>query len=54
MARAESVPRNRVAVTAFVVCTGGGLALTVWLREPWTGIIGFLIGLYFLLSLIHI
>jgi regulator of protease activity HflC (stomatin/prohibitin superfamily) len=51
MARAESVPRNRVAVTAFVVCTGGGLALTVWLREPWTGIIGFLIGLYFLFAM---
>jgi regulator of protease activity HflC (stomatin/prohibitin superfamily) len=51
MARGDVVPRNRVAITAFVVCLGGGLALTIWLKNPWPAIVGFLIGLYLLFAL---
>jgi len=51
MARVDVVPRNRVAITAFVVCLGGGLALTVWLKNPWPAIVGLLVGLYCLFAL---
>jgi len=51
MAKIESVPRNRVAVTAFVVFFGAGVAMTLWLRNPWPAVVGTVIGLYFLFSI---
>ncbi len=51
MAKIESVPRNRVAVTAFVVCFGAGVALTLGLRNPWPAVAGTLIGVYFLFAI---
>jgi regulator of protease activity HflC (stomatin/prohibitin superfamily) len=51
MAKVESVPRNRVAVTSFVLCVGGGVALTLWLRNPWPAVAGILIGFYFLFAI---
>lgn len=51
MAKVESVPRNRVAVTSFVLCVGGGVALTLWLRNPWPAMAGILIGFYFLFAI---
>ena len=51
MARIDVVPRNRVAITAFVICVCAGVALTVWLKNPWPAIAGLLIGLYCLFAL---
>jgi regulator of protease activity HflC (stomatin/prohibitin superfamily) len=51
MARIDVVPRNRVAITAFVVCLGTGVVLTLWLKNPWPAIAGLLIGLYCLFAL---
>ncbi len=51
MARIDVVPRNRVAITTFVVCVCAGLAVTVWLKNPWPAIAGLLIGLYCLFAL---
>jgi len=51
MAKIESVPRNRVAVTTFVLCIAAGVALTLWLRNPWPAIAGTMIGLYLLFAI---
>jgi regulator of protease activity HflC (stomatin/prohibitin superfamily) len=47
----QSVPRNRVAVTAFVVCVGAGAIATLRLNQPWPAIAGALIGLYLLFAI---
>jgi len=51
MARIDVMPRNRVAITTFVICLGAGVALTVLLKNPWPAIAGLLIGLYCLFAL---
>jgi regulator of protease activity HflC (stomatin/prohibitin superfamily) len=49
--RIESFPLNRVAVTAFVVCVGAGMAASALLKNG-APLIGFgLIGVYFLFAI---
>jgi regulator of protease activity HflC (stomatin/prohibitin superfamily) len=47
----EFVPRNRVAVTAFVLCAGAGLIATALINRPAPAIAGALVGLYFLFAI---
>jgi regulator of protease activity HflC (stomatin/prohibitin superfamily) len=51
MPRIQPIPRNRVAVTAFVVCAGAGAAVTAGIRNPAPVIAGVLLGLYFLFAI---
>jgi regulator of protease activity HflC (stomatin/prohibitin superfamily) len=50
-AKMEFVPLNRVAVTAFVVCTAAGFAVAALLKNGVPLIIGFLIGFYLLFAI---
>lgn len=47
----QAAPRNRVAVTAFVVCIGAGLLARAALRHDWPLYTGGLIGLYLLFAI---
>jgi regulator of protease activity HflC (stomatin/prohibitin superfamily) len=51
MAKTQVVPRNRVAVTAFVVCLGAGAAASAATHLPWPVITGLLVGLYLLFAI---
>ena len=51
MAKTQIAPRNRVAVTAFVVCTGAGGAASALSNHVVPVIAGLLIGLYFLFAI---
>jgi regulator of protease activity HflC (stomatin/prohibitin superfamily) len=50
-AKMEFVPLNRVAVTAFVVCTAAGFAVAALLKNGVPLIAGFLIGFYLLFAI---
>jgi regulator of protease activity HflC (stomatin/prohibitin superfamily) len=49
--KVEVAPLNRVAVTAFVLCTGAGLALTALTKSDVPVIVGALIGVYLLFAI---
>jgi regulator of protease activity HflC (stomatin/prohibitin superfamily) len=51
MAKVQVAPRNRVAVTAFVVCMGAGAAASALSNHVAPVIAGVLIGLYFLFAI---
>jgi regulator of protease activity HflC (stomatin/prohibitin superfamily) len=51
MGKSDGVPRNRVAITAFVVCTAVGGVVGVLIRHPAAAIAGALVGLYFLFAI---
>jgi regulator of protease activity HflC (stomatin/prohibitin superfamily) len=51
MAKTQVVPRNRVAVTAFVVCVGAGAAASAAFHNPAPVIAGLLVGLYLLFAI---
>ncbi len=51
MAKVQVAPRNRVAVTAFVVCMGAGAAASALSSHVAPVIVGVLIGLYFLFAI---
>jgi regulator of protease activity HflC (stomatin/prohibitin superfamily) len=51
MARKETVPMNRVAVTAFVICLGAGAILSAVIHNQAPIIVGALIGVYLLFSI---
>jgi regulator of protease activity HflC (stomatin/prohibitin superfamily) len=51
MAKRETVPMNRVAVTCFIACIAAGAILTVTLNHNAPIIIGALIGLYLLFAI---
>jgi regulator of protease activity HflC (stomatin/prohibitin superfamily) len=51
LARMESVPMNRIAVTAFVLCVGAGFFAGAMLRHPAPLIAGVLIGTYLLFAI---
>jgi regulator of protease activity HflC (stomatin/prohibitin superfamily) len=51
MAIGDKLPTNRVAVTAFIVCTVAGAAAAALLRNPLPVIAGVLVGLYFLFAI---
>jgi regulator of protease activity HflC (stomatin/prohibitin superfamily) len=47
----QAAPRNRVPVTAFVLCIGAGLLARAATRQDWPLIAGALIGLYLLFAI---
>jgi len=49
--KVEMVPLNSVAVTAFVLCTAAGLALTGLMKSDVPVIVGALIGVYLLFAI---
>ena len=51
MAKTQIVPRNRVAVTAFVVCAGAGAVASAASNHAAPVIAGVIIGLYFLFAI---
>jgi regulator of protease activity HflC (stomatin/prohibitin superfamily) len=51
MAKIEVVPMNRVAVTAFVICLGGGAILSTILHLQAPIIVGTLVGVYLLFAI---
>jgi regulator of protease activity HflC (stomatin/prohibitin superfamily) len=51
MARKETVPMNRVAVTAFVICLGAGAILSAVIHNQAPIIVGALIGVYLLFAI---
>jgi len=51
MAMVGAVPRNRVAVSAFVVCVCAGAAASALINRPAPAIAGALVGLYFLFAI---
>jgi regulator of protease activity HflC (stomatin/prohibitin superfamily) len=51
MAKKESVPMNRVAITCFIACLGTGAILTATLHHKAPIVIGALIGLYLLFAI---
>ena len=51
MAKRETVPMNRVAVTCFIACIAAGAILTVTLNQNAPIIVGALIGLYLLFAI---
>ena len=51
MMKVQTVPRNGVAVTTFIACTGVGAACSAALRHPAPVIAGVLIGIYFLFAI---
>jgi regulator of protease activity HflC (stomatin/prohibitin superfamily) len=50
-AKIESVPLNRVAVTAFVLCAGVGAAVSAVIHNPAPLIVGGVIGIYLLFAI---
>ena len=50
-AKVEFVPLNRVAVTAFVVCTGAGFIVSALIKNPVPLIVGGVIGVYLLFAI---
>jgi regulator of protease activity HflC (stomatin/prohibitin superfamily) len=50
-AKVEFVPLNRVAVTAFVVCTGAGFIVSALIKNPVPLIVGAVIGVYLLFAI---
>jgi len=50
-AKIETVPMNRVAVTAFVICTGAGAAVSAMIANKIPLIVGGLIGIYLLFAI---
>jgi regulator of protease activity HflC (stomatin/prohibitin superfamily) len=51
MAKIQGLPRNRVAVTTFVVCAGAGALASAFFNRPFPAEIGTLIGLYYLFAI---
>jgi len=51
MAKIQIAPKNRVAVMAFVACTGAGAAASAIFNRPAPVIAGALIGVYFLFAI---
>ena len=51
LASMESVPMNRVAVTAFVICVGAGVVGSALIKHPAPLIAGGLIGFYLLFAI---
>jgi regulator of protease activity HflC (stomatin/prohibitin superfamily) len=51
MGKSDVVPRNRVAVTAFVVCAAAGGLVAALIRHPAPAIAGALLGLYLLFAI---
>jgi regulator of protease activity HflC (stomatin/prohibitin superfamily) len=51
MAKVQVAPRNRVAITVFVVCTGAGAAASALSDHVAPVIVGVLIGMYFLFAI---
>src|ERR1035441_2299452 len=51
MIKTQFVPRNKVAVTAFVVCAGAGAAATAAFGHLAPVVAGVLVGLYFLFAI---
>jgi regulator of protease activity HflC (stomatin/prohibitin superfamily) len=49
--RVEMVPLNRVAVTAFVICVGAGLAVSALVKNEAPLIVGGLLGVYLLFAI---
>jgi regulator of protease activity HflC (stomatin/prohibitin superfamily) len=49
--KVEFVPLNRVAVTAFVICTGAGFVLTALIKNGAPFIVGVLLGVYLLFAI---
>jgi len=47
----QAAPRNRVAVTAFILCIGAGLAARAAMHRDWPLYVGALIGLYLLFAI---
>ena len=47
----QAAPRNRVAVTAFILCIGAGLAARAAMHRDWPPYVGALIGLYLLFAI---
>ena len=50
-AKIETVPMNRVAVTAVVICTGAGAAVSAMIANKIPLIVGGLIGIYLLFAI---
>ena len=50
-AKVEFVPLNRVAVTAFVVCTGAAFIVSALIKNPVPLIVGGVIGVYLLFAI---
>jgi regulator of protease activity HflC (stomatin/prohibitin superfamily) len=51
MPKFQAIPRNRVAVTAFVICAAAGALSSAFVNRPYPAVIGALIGLYFLFAI---
>jgi regulator of protease activity HflC (stomatin/prohibitin superfamily) len=51
MANLQVVPRNQVAVTAFVLFVGAGAAVSAGMHHPAPAVVGGLIGLYLLFAI---
>jgi regulator of protease activity HflC (stomatin/prohibitin superfamily) len=51
LTRMESVPMNRVAVTAFVLCVGAGAVAGAIINHPAPLIVGGLVGVYLLFAI---
>jgi len=47
----EYASKNRVSVTAFILCAGAGALATAYVNRPWPAIVGTLIGLYLLFAI---
>jgi regulator of protease activity HflC (stomatin/prohibitin superfamily) len=47
----EYASKNRVSVTAFILCAGAGALATAYVNRPWPAIAGTLIGLYLLFAI---
>jgi regulator of protease activity HflC (stomatin/prohibitin superfamily) len=47
----EYASKNRVSVTAFVLCAGAGALATAYVNRPWPAVVGSLIGLYLLFAI---
>jgi regulator of protease activity HflC (stomatin/prohibitin superfamily) len=50
-AKIESVPLNRVAVTAFVLCAGAGIGVSALIHNQTPAIVGGVIGVYLLFAI---
>ena len=50
-AKIETVPMNRVAVTAFVICAGAGAAVSAMIQNRMPLIVGAVIGVYLLFAI---
>jgi regulator of protease activity HflC (stomatin/prohibitin superfamily) len=47
----EYASKNRVSVTAFILCAGAGALATAYVNRPWPAVVGSLIGLYLLFAI---